>query len=166
MLKKLKVKIRFNNSTFSSVFDLPKADKKKPEPKDIKKSKDKKFNKTLEQLDDIKEEDGSDKKISITKYQDFLFEISDFLQKNTTGLTTNVNNTEKSIYIEMNSDDKDQIAGYSHVQLDDVHTLDLPILYYKANPEAEVVDYYDNNTNQPIKAKETNKSDDASNWLR
>ena len=79
MLKKLKVKIRFNNATFTSVFDLPKADKKKPEPKESKKSKDKKLliNKQLEPLDDIKEEDGSDKKVTITKHQDFLFEISD-----------------------------------------------------------------------------------------
>jgi hypothetical protein len=169
MLKKLKIKIRFNSATFTSVFDLPKADKKKSEQKDGKKSKDKKLlnSKQLEPLDDIKEEDNSDKKISITKYQDFLFEISDFIQKNTTSLTTSVNNTENSIYIEMNSDDKDHIAGYSNVQLDDIHTLDLPILYYKTYSEAEIVDYYDNNTNKSIQNnKETIKNDDASNWLR
>ena len=85
------------------------------------------------------------------------------MQKSSEALTTtNPNNTEKVVYVEMNADDKEQVQGYSHIQLDDIHTLDLPILYYKSTQEAEVIDYYD----KSVKAEGKKETDNASNWLR
>lgn len=60
-----------------------------------------------------------EKKIDTTKYQDFLFEMSDFVRQKEV-LSTN---TDNSIAFELVVDEKDDVKLYSMVQMDDVHTL-------------------------------------------
>jgi hypothetical protein len=48
----------------------------------------------------------------------------------------------------MKSEDKEAketVMAYLNLPMDDVHTLDLPILYYKDTEEAQVVEYYETN---------------------
>jgi hypothetical protein len=66
----------------------------------------------------------------------------------------------------MKSEDKEAketVMAYLNLPMDDVHTLDLPILYYKDTEEAQVVEYYETNK----KSEKTKQQDtSASSWLR
>ena len=118
--------------------------------------------------EDKKEGDGEkkeeEKKVDLTKYQDFLFEINESFKPKEI-LNTKANNDE-CIAIEMKADDKEkeELAGFTNIPIDDIHTLDLPILYYKENQEAQVVDF-----NSQQAAKDKKKADPAkqtgANWL-
>ncbi len=121
--------------------------------------------------EDKKEIDGEKKeeerKVDITKFQDFLFEINESFKPKEI-LNTKANNDE-CIAIEMKADDKEKedLTGFSNIPIDDVHTLDLPILYYKENQEAEVVDF---NSQQALPTTKDKKKADAqkqtaANWL-
>ena len=99
----------------------------------------------------------------MSKYEDFLFEISDIIKRKA-GLDVSDDNC---VSFEMRSSDKQEkepLVAYSNIQMEDIHTLDLPILYYKANQEAQVIDFYQSeneNQNSDVKLTET-----AASWLR
>lgn len=79
-----------------------------------------------------------DRKVDYNKFEDFVFEMNDFTIKREVLSTS----TDNSIVIELrSSDEKDDLVAYSVIQLDDIHTLDLPILYKKENNECQVVDF-------------------------
>ena len=61
--------------------------------------------------------------------------------------------------------EKEPLIAYSNVQMDDIHTLDLPILYYKTNQDAQVVDFYEEN-NVDVNAERAKQTETASTWLR
>lgn len=59
--------------------------------------------------------------------------------------------------------------AYSIIQIDDIHTLDLPILYYKDEEQAEIIDFcsdQNNNQNEDKQKDNLNETTSASNWLR
>ena len=104
-----------------------------------------------------------DKKLDTNKYEDFLFEINDQIKKKSGLDITNDN----CVFFELKGTDKqdtETLVAYSNIQMDDIHTLDLPILYYKTNQEAQVVDFYHENETD---TKSDNKGPEtAATWLR
>jgi hypothetical protein len=97
-------------------------------------------------------------KVNLSKYEDFLFEIDDnFTQKSHSFLGHTLDN---AIKFEMDFDDKEP-ACFSTIGLDDIHTLDLPILYYKTNDEVQETDFYDKAGNVKRLDRENSTS-----WLR
>ena len=68
-------------------------------------------------VDDAKSEDK--KVLDTTKYEDFLFEVNDFMSSSNV-LTTNMENCVK---FEMTSDEKEKIVLYANIQMEDIQTL-------------------------------------------
>ena len=50
--------------------------------------------------------------------------------------------------------------------MEDIHTLDLPILYYKTNQEAQVIDFYQSSDTIPTQIDQGNSPETSSSWLR
>ena len=48
--------------------------------------------------------------------------------------------------------------------MEDIHTLDLPILYYKTNQEAQVIDFYQ--SNDTVQNDDRKSPETSSSWLR
>jgi hypothetical protein len=99
----------------------------------------------------------------MNRYEDFLFEISDIIKRKT-GLEVTDDNC---VFFELKSTDKTEkepLIAYSNIQMEDIHTLDLPILYYKTNQEAQVIDFYQ--TNNASQNGESKSPETSSSWLR
>jgi hypothetical protein len=98
--------------------------------------------------------------IDMDKYEDFLFETDDnFTQKSRTLLTKSLDN---SIKFEMDIEDKEADKScFSAINMDDIHTLDLPILYYKTTDEVQEASFYD--SKGAIKRLDRENS---TSWLR
>ncbi len=107
------------------------------------------------------ETNETDSKVNMNKYEDFLFEIDDnFTQKSKNFLGHSLDN---AIKFEMDFDEKEPSAPpcFSSISLDDIHTLDLPILYYKTNEEVQEANFYDKAGNVKRLDRENSTS-----WLR
>ncbi|CAF0939608.1 unnamed protein product [Brachionus calyciflorus] len=134
--KKIKFKLNFGKtSLYSKTFDIVKKvvivdnkfQRKNSKPKNSK-------NEPEVKQDSIEVE----KKIDLNKYEDFVFEMDDFTMKKEV-LSTSI---ENSIVVELSgTDEKENILGYTLIQLDDIHTLDLPILYQKEENKVEIIEY-------------------------
>lgn len=110
--------------------------------------------------DSTSENDSTDYKIDMNKYEDFLFELDDnFGQKSKSFLTTSQDN---SIKFEMTFDEKENtVPCFASLNMDDIHTLDLPILYYKTTDEVQEATFYDKSGNVKRLDRENSIS-----WLR
>ena len=73
-------------------------------------------------------------------------------------LSTTMNN---SIKFELNFEDPDFLPCFSSINMDDIHTLDLPILYYKSTEEVQEANFYDKNG-----AVKQLDRENSTSWLR
>lgn len=73
-------------------------------------------------------------------------------------LSTTLNN---SIKFELTFEDKECVPCFSSINMDDIHTLDLPILYYKSTEEVQEANFYDKNGSVKRLDRENSIS-----WLR
>lgn len=79
----------------------------------------------------------SEKKIDYNKYEDFVFEVKDYSQNKEFLSISN----EDSIEIKLKGlDENEELLGYAILPLDDVHTLDLPILYHKEDKDEIILE--------------------------
>ena len=81
----------------------------------------------------------------MNKFEDFQFEMNDFFKRKETLHTSNDNSFNFQLF--KLSDDKEETAAYSRVHIEDVQTLDLPILYYKFVEDVKTIDEGEENTN-------------------
>lgn len=96
----------------------------------------------------------------MSKYEDFLFEINDSFRRRDEGLELAVHETN-SIRFEMSTEDDDKLTLESVIRIDDINTLDLPTLYFKSSEDAQVIDFYDDDSRV-----DTKRSDSASTTTR
>jgi hypothetical protein len=101
-------------------------------------------------------------KVDVTNYEDFLFEIDDYT------IVNKKTNKLKSIEIEVKiveqmADNKlkESVDYICSINIEDIYTLDLPILYYKIPDEAIVIDYYDDDNKDELKDSKTISKVDA-----
>ena len=84
-----------------------------------------------------------------------MFEMKDYFKKKDE-ISTSV---ENCIQFELNDQEREEnkisdALAYSNVHIDDILTLDLPILYYDAVNDLDVIDYYDEDGKSREKEKE------------
>ncbi len=75
---------------------------------------------------------------TVFKYDDFVFLIDEkFKKRNLLDRTT-----LDIVTLEMVHGDENASFGYTNITMDDIKTLDLPVMYYKPPNECQVVDHY------------------------
>lgn len=103
----------------------------------------------------------------MNKYEDFLFEINDSFRRREEGLNLSIHETN-SIRFEMITEDDEKLEFECVIRIDDINTLDLPILYFKTNQEAQIIDFdHEYEDDQESKQRrESKKIETAKSWLR
>jgi hypothetical protein len=79
---------------------------------------------------------------TVFKYDDFVFLIDDRFKRKKSRETSLDRTLQDVISFEMIHGDDNKSFGYTNILLEDVKTLDLPIMYYKPPANLQVVDYY------------------------
>jgi hypothetical protein len=80
-----------------------------------------------------------EKKVDVTKFEDFVFEMPDFF-KAKDGMDTSASQSVGFELQKVIDEHKVEPTAYSNIKIDDINALELPILYYKFIEDLKTID--------------------------